>query len=84
MLLYYGGFELQDIFYSIPNAEKVKTGESPYIKVMQVLEAYFKPKMNTAYEKHIVAPLNARESADQYWVHPEAQPLTGRSVNSCI
>jgi len=68
MLLHYGGFDLQDIFYSIPEAEIVAEGETPYTKTVKVLEAYFKPRMNTTYERHIFRNLSqgAEETMVQY------------------
>ncbi|XP_029178534.1 uncharacterized protein LOC114946247 [Nylanderia fulva] len=58
MLLHYAGFDVQDIFYAIPDAEVVVEGESQYTKAVQVLEEYFKPRMNTTYERHIFRNLS--------------------------
>lgn len=68
MLLHYGGFNLQDIFYSIPDAEVTAAEESPHIKTIQILETYFKSKINTTYEKHIFRNLtqDGEETMTQY------------------
>lgn len=47
MLLYYGGFELQDIFYTIPGADTVADREDPFQKTVEALNTFFKPKINT-------------------------------------
>ncbi|KMQ85024.1 hypothetical protein RF55_16716 [Lasius niger] len=52
MLLHCGGYDIQDIFYAIPDADTVAANEDPYKKTKEVLTNYFKPKINTTIERH--------------------------------
>lgn len=61
MLLHHGGFELQDIFYTIPGADTVADGEDPYVKTVDTLNAFFKPKVNITYERHVFRSLRQME-----------------------
>lgn len=61
ILLHMGGFELQDIFYSIPEGDTVADGENAYEKTKNTLTAYFKPKTNKTYERHVFRGLAQNE-----------------------
>uniref|UniRef100_A0A1L8DIS4 RNA-directed DNA polymerase n=3 Tax=Nyssomyia neivai TaxID=330878 RepID=A0A1L8DIS4_9DIPT len=56
LLLVAGGLELQDIFYSIPEADAVE-GEgplyNPYAIALQKLDDYFAPKRHEAFERYL-------------------------------
>lgn len=68
MLLHYGGFALQYVFYAIPGADTVAEGEEAYEKTKTQLTNYFKPKLNTTYERHIFRGMSqgASESIGQF------------------
>lgn len=68
ILLHMGGFELQDIFYSIPDGDTVAEGENAYEKTKNTLTAYFKPKTNKTYERHVFRSLwqNEGEPINQF------------------
>lgn len=40
MLLHYGGFDLRDVFYTLPNADIVAEGEDPYQKATDALSTH--------------------------------------------
>ncbi|XP_034192266.2 uncharacterized protein LOC117609734 [Osmia lignaria lignaria] len=61
MLLHHGGLELQDVFYTLPNADMVAEGENAYEKAMDALTTHFKPKLNMAYERHVFRQLKQKE-----------------------
>lgn len=60
-LLHMGGLELQDIYYAIPDADTVAEGEDAYNKTKDALTAYFKPKVNKTYERHIFRGLAQKD-----------------------
>ena len=64
----YGGLELQDVFYTLPDADSVAAGEDPYQKTIDALTTHFKPKLNMAYERHVFRQLkqNESETMNQY------------------
>ncbi|XP_046746415.1 uncharacterized protein LOC124411366 [Diprion similis] len=68
MLLHYGGFALQDVFYAIPGADTVDAQEDAYAKTKTALTDYFKPKLNATYERHIFRGMSqgASESIGQF------------------
>lgn len=56
-LLHYAGPDVQDIFYTLAD-----TGENKdYKKAVDALNAYFKPKVNTAYARHAFKQLQQQE-----------------------
>ena len=56
-LLHYAGPDVQDIFYTLAD-----TGENKdYQKAVNALNAYFKPKVNTAYARHAFKQLQQQE-----------------------
>lgn len=61
LLLHFGGFELQDVFYAIPGADTVAAEEDAYDKTRTALNDYFKPKTNKTYERHIFRGLAQRD-----------------------
>lgn len=61
MLLHCGGSDLQDIFYAIPDADIIIEDEDPYIKTKEVLTNYFKPKINTTFERHKFRNMSQKE-----------------------
>ena len=66
-LLHYGGFELQDVFYSIPNCDNPPAGENLYAYTKRLLTEYFKPRVNKTYERHVFRALVQKE--DETMVH---------------
>lgn len=51
MLLHYGGLDLQDVFYTLRNADVLVEGEDPYEKA-NALSMHFRLKVNIASKKH--------------------------------
>ncbi|XP_015432785.1 PREDICTED: uncharacterized protein LOC107188904 [Dufourea novaeangliae] len=68
MLLHHGGLELQDVFYTLPDADSVGEGENAYKKAADALTTHFKPKLNMAYERHMFRQIKQRdgETMNQY------------------
>lgn len=62
MLLHCGGYDIQDIFYAIPDADTVAANEDPYKKTKEVLTNYFKPKINTTIERHKFRSMSQKEN----------------------
>ncbi|KAK9729888.1 hypothetical protein QE152_g15675 [Popillia japonica] len=56
LLLYVAGSQVQDIFFTLPASEDT-TSEDLYKVTMDALDAYFSPKINTAYERYIFRTL---------------------------
>ncbi|XP_071626806.1 uncharacterized protein [Temnothorax longispinosus] len=61
MLLHHDGMDLQDIFYAIPDCDVVIGNEDPYEKTKKVLTDYFRPKLNTTYERHLFRNMAQKE-----------------------
>ncbi|XP_024872376.1 uncharacterized protein LOC112454954, partial [Temnothorax curvispinosus] len=53
--------DLQDIFYAIPDCDVVIRNEDPYEKIKKVLTDYFRPKLNTTYERHLFRNMAQKE-----------------------
>lgn len=68
MLLHYGGLDLQDVFFAIPGADELADGEDAYTKTKEELTKFFKPKLNTTFERHIFRGMTQKEgeSVGQY------------------
>ncbi|CAH2101296.1 unnamed protein product [Euphydryas editha] len=53
-LLHFGGSELQEIFYNIPEANASTTDGVDVFKIaIDKLDAYFTPKQSKVYERHL-------------------------------
>lgn len=53
-LLALGGFELQDIFYNIPDADvSLSDGIDPFEVAIEKLNCYFAPKHHEAFERYV-------------------------------
>lgn len=61
MLLYYGGSEIYNTFYTLSNADTVADGEDPDEKTKNALSTHFQPKLNIAYERHVFRRLKQKE-----------------------
>ena len=63
-LLHYAGPDVQDIFYTLENTGEV----NDYAAAVNALNAYFAPKVNSAYARHTFRQLqqNASETVSQF------------------
>ena len=59
---------MQDVYYTLPEAQEPGEGETVYTAAMEQLDQYFMPQVNIPYERHLfrtMAQLPA-ESVDQF------------------
>ncbi|XKL66312.1 hypothetical protein PGB90_009732 [Kerria lacca] len=52
-LLFYGGRELQDLFYSLPTPPELTAPENAYTQAIKLIEEHMGPAYNELYERHM-------------------------------
>eukprot|EP00794_Sanderia_malayensis_P004282 gene4282-4850_t len=68
MLLHCGGMDLQDVYFTLPEAPEPGEGETVFTVAMAQLDRHFTPQVNVPYERHLFRNMAQlpTESIDQY------------------
>ena len=68
LLLNCAGRDVQDIFSTLTDPGPVGEGDTEYKKATRTLDAYFKPQVNTPFQRHVFrqAKQEKDETVDQY------------------
>ena len=53
LLLHCGGPQMQDVYYTFPEAREPGEGETVYTVAMEQLDQYFMPQVNIPNERHL-------------------------------
>ena len=67
LLFHCGGPQMQDVYYTFPEAQEPGEGETVYTAAMEQVDQYFMPQVNVPYERHLfrtIAQLPAHERAE--------------------
>lgn len=68
LLLHCGGMKMQDIYFTFPAARDPGQDETEYDVAMEQLDNYFRPRVNTPFERHGFRLMTQEqtESVDQF------------------
>lgn len=68
LLLHCGGMEMQDIYFTFPEAPQPEENETVFEVTMKQLDTYFTPQVNSAYERHLFRAMKQlpNETIDQF------------------
>ena len=68
LLLHCAGSDVQDIFITLTDPGPVGEHDTEYQKAVRTLDAYFKPQVNTPFDRHVFqqAKQETDETVDQY------------------